>query len=135
MPALLPSPGWLARCVGYALSAQETNTAVYQAYASSKAQEKASAECCYNLARGGAAMTRKRKNISGPSLLVTYRRRCILLERQNARLLSSDPIVAAEAEVARLERRCIDIEDLYEQAEGEVYDLRKALGWQERWAG
>jgi len=63
------------------------------------------------------------------------RQRCLLLERQNARLLSSDPIVAAEAEVARLERRCIDIEDLYEQAEGEVYDLRKALGWQERRAG
>jgi len=70
---------------------------------------------------------RKRKNISGPSLLVTYRRRVILLERQVARLLSADPIRAAELEVARLERRCIDIEDLYEQSESECYMLRKAL--------
>ncbi len=74
---------------------------------------------------------KKRKPISGPSLLVTYRRRCILLERQVNRLLSGDPIRAAEAEVARLERRCIDIEDLYEACEGENYRLRKLLGWPE----
>src|SRR6266699_4427626 len=101
MPALLPSPGWLARCVGYALSAQETNTAVYQAYASSKAQEKASAECCYNLARGGAAMTRKRRNISGPSLLGTYRRRGIRLERRGSRLLNGSTQLEGEKGIGR----------------------------------
>ncbi len=127
MPALLPSPGWLARCVGYALSAQETNTAVYQAYASSKAQEKASAECCYNLARGGAAMTRKRKNISGPSLLVTYRRRCILLERQVSRLLNGSTHVECEKEIARLTQRVIDCENRWEEAESECYELLKLV--------
>ncbi len=80
---------------------------------------------------------RRRKNTLDPreGALVMYRRRCILLERQVARLPSSDPIRAAEAEVARLERRCIDIEDLYEQSESENYALRKALGWREEKAG
>ncbi len=63
------------------------------------------------------------------------RQRCLLLERQVSRLLSSDPIVAAEAEVARLERRVIDCEDRWSEAESENYALRKALGWQERRAG
>jgi hypothetical protein len=78
-------------------------------------------------------MTRKRKQmISGPSLLVTYRRRCILLERQVARLLSSDPIRAAEAEVARLTQRVIDCEDRWLECETECYELRKALGLERR---
>ncbi|HYT27627.1 MAG TPA: hypothetical protein VEL72_01310 [Ktedonobacteraceae bacterium] len=67
--------------------------------------------------------------------LVMYRRRCILLERQVARLLSASPCTEHEREIARLEARVIQIEDRWEEAEGEVLQLRKALGWQERRAG
>jgi len=74
---------------------------------------------------------RKRKNISGPSLLVTYRRRCILLERQNARLLNGSTHVECEKEIARLTQRVIDCENRWEEAEGEVLQLRNALGWQD----
>jgi len=81
---------------------------------------------------------RRRKNTLDPreGALEMYIRLCILLERQVSRLLSSDPIRAAEAEVARLERRVIDCENRWEEAESENYALRKALGgWQERRAG
>ncbi len=79
---------------------------------------------------------RKRKNmLSGPSLLVTYRRRCILLERQVARLLAASPYREQEKYIAMLEQRVIDIENLYEQAEGECYALRKLVGWREEKAG
>ncbi len=75
---------------------------------------------------------RKRKNmISGPSLLVTYRRRCILLERQNARLLVGSTHVECEREISRLQQRCIDLENRWEESESECYALRKLVGWQQ----
>ncbi len=77
-------------------------------------------------------MKRTKRQEKSISLLLSYRRDVQRLQRQVTRLLSSDPIKAAEAEVARLEQRCIDIENLYEQAEGECYDLRKALGLERR---
>jgi len=81
-------------------------------------------------------MTRKRKTtISGPPLLVTYRRRVIILERQVARLLAASPYREQEKYIAMLEQRVIDCENRWEEAEGEVYQLRKALAWQERRAG
>ena len=63
------------------------------------------------------------------------RQRCASLERVVARLEAMSPCTEHEKEIFRLEQRCIDLEDRWEEAEGEVYDLRKALGWQERWAG
>jgi len=59
--------------------------------------------------------------------LVMYRGRCLTLERQNARLLSSDPIRAAEDEIARLEARCFDLTARWSEAESECYELRKLL--------
>jgi hypothetical protein len=74
-------------------------------------------------------MTRKRKPIAGPSLLVTYRRRCILLEQQNARLLNGSTHIECEKEIARLQQRCIDLEDRWSESESECYALRKLVGW------
>jgi hypothetical protein len=66
---------------------------------------------------------------SGPSLLVTYRRRVIVLERKIARLETSDPVKACEQYIAALEQRVIDIENQWEQCETENYQLRKLTGW------
>ncbi len=52
-----------------------------------------------------------------------------------ARLEAKSPCTEHEREIARLEARVIQIEDRWEEAEGEVLQLRKALGWQERRAG
>jgi len=59
--------------------------------------------------------------------LRVYRRRNILLERQVARLLAASPYAEQEKEIARLEQRCIDLEDRWEEAETECYRLRKRL--------
>ena len=67
--------------------------------------------------------------------LRTYRQRCASLERKIARLEAKSPCTEHEREIARLESRVIQIEDRWEEAEGEVLQLRKALGWQERRAG
>jgi hypothetical protein len=75
-------------------------------------------------------MTRKRRAISGPSLLVTYRRRIIVLERKLARLEMSDQARAQEQYIAALEQRVIDCENRWEEAETENYHLRKLAGLQ-----
>jgi len=63
------------------------------------------------------------------------RQRCASLERVVARLTAASPCKEHEREIARLESRVIQIEDRWEEAESECYQLRKALGWQERRAG
>ncbi len=72
-------------------------------------------------------MRKRKTTISGPSLLVTYRRRVILLERQVARLLAASPYREQEKYIAMLEARVIDCEARWEEAESENYALRKAL--------
>lgn len=72
-------------------------------------------------------MRKRKTTLSGPSLLVTLRRRCILLERQNARLTAASPCKEHEREISRLQQRCIDLEDRWEEAESENYALRQAL--------
>jgi BMFP domain-containing protein YqiC len=71
--------------------------------------------------------SRKRDLDPRRSLLAQYRRRVILLERKIARLEASDPVKAQEQYIAALEARVIDVENRWEEAETECYELRQAL--------
>jgi len=75
---------------------------------------------------------RKRQRTLDPqqASLIMYRRRCLILERQVNRLLAASPFVEQERYIAALERRVLDVEDRWEEAEDECYQLRKLLGWQ-----
>ncbi len=68
---------------------------------------------------------RKRAPDSRVDALVMYRRRCILLERQVARLLAASPCKEQEQEIARLEARVLDLTDRWSEAEDECYRLHK----------
>ncbi len=59
------------------------------------------------------------------------RARVASLERQNKRLLSDEPLAAAEREVSRLEGLVQDLLRLCELAEHECRELRKQLHLQE----
>ncbi len=76
--------------------------------------------------------TRTRTLDPQAAALIMYRRRCLLLERQVARLLAASPFAEQERYIASLERRVLDVEDRWEEAETECYDLRKALGLERR---
>lgn len=57
--------------------------------------------------------------------LRTLRERCASLERKIARLEAVSPCSAHEIEISRLERFCTDLAARWEEAEQEVYRLRK----------
>jgi hypothetical protein len=89
-----------------------------------------------NTSGGGDAMrrSRTRKQTLDPqaAALVMYRRRCLLLERQVSRLLAASPFSEQKRYIKELEQRVLDVEDRWEEAETECYDLRKLVGRQER---